>query len=260
MEENIITPSDFSQSNIIFGYFNANGEFHKLENKEELKNEKIENHYKIHIGYKHNDQIKHLKLTYDYSNIKWKDLPKGIITYNDFFDKNSKTPKIDLTMKFEETYTEDFLEMLDSIRITCKKFMEIYYPKTKYKCCIKNVYTHKMNNIYYINNIKFKKSFLTDDENSYKSKIYIKKRINNELKDELITNYETLLKKYYRTISVIHLYGLYIKVENNIVNITQNLYLEKALLYKDSSLFAKPKNDEKSGIDTIMLHDDDYEI
>lgn len=259
MEKQVVTPSDFEQSNITFGYFNVNGEFHELENKKDFKQEKIENHYKIHIGYKHN-KIKHLKLTYDYSNINWKSLPKGIVTYNDFFDKNSKILKLDLTMNYEETYTEEFIEMLDSIRIICRKFMEKYYPKTKYKCCIKNVYTHKMNNIYYINNIKFKKSFSVDDENPYKSKIYMKTRVNNELTDELITNYEPLLKKYYRTITVIHLYGLYIKVENNIVNITQILYLEKVLFYKDKSLFTNPSNEEKSGINTTILHDDDYEI
>lgn len=256
----IITPSEFDPSKLNLGYFNANGEFHKLEDKEQLRKTTRDNHYKIHIGYSHNSDFNHFLFTYDI-NINWKKLPKGVINYNNFFDKSSKTPKLDLLMDTKETYVDDFIDMLNSIKIICKKFIEVHYPKKeKYIFTIKNLYNPKMeNNICYLNNIKFKKSFQSDDENTYKSKIYLKKRINGELIDELITDYEELLMKYYRVIPIIHLYGLYLKVDNNTIYVTQELFLEEIVLYKDETLSVKPKSVIKSNINTILLDDHDYE-
>ena len=34
-------------------------------------------------------------------------IPKGVINYNNFFDKSSKTPKLDLLMDTKETYVDD---------------------------------------------------------------------------------------------------------------------------------------------------------
>lgn len=257
INKNILTPSEFNTNNLDFGYFDANGEFYKLKDNESLNQGKIENHYKIHIGYKTDNKIKHLLFTYDVSNIKWNKLPKGIINYNNFFDKSSKVPKLDLLTNSEEPYIDDFIDMLNSIKIMCKKFVEIHYPKKKqYKFIIKNVYNQKLeNNICYINNIKFKKSFKPDNENTYKSKIYLKKRVNGELIDELITDYDSLLMKYFRVVPIIHLYGLYLKVDDNTVYVTQELFLEEILLYNDNTFI---KSKPISNINTIMLNDNDY--
>jgi hypothetical protein len=212
--------------------------------------------------YKNYNEIKHFFFTYDISNIKWTKLPKGVINYNNYFDKSSKTPKLDLLMNVEETYVDNFIDMINSIKIICKKFIEIHYPKKKqYVFIIKNVYNQKMeNNLCYINNIKFKKMFQQNNENTYKSKNYLKKRINGELIDEPTTDYESLLMKYYRVVPIIHLYGLYLKVDNNIIYVTQELFLEEILLYKDDTLYVKPKSIMKSNVNTIMLNDNDYEI
>jgi hypothetical protein len=115
------------------------------------------------------------------------------------------------------------------------------------------------NNTCYVNNIKFKKSFQTDSDNTYKSKIYMKKRINGILTDELITDYEPLLTKYYRVVPIMHLYGLYIKIDDNTINVTQEIFLEEVILYKDETLNIKSKSVFQSSVNTNMLDDNDYE-
>jgi hypothetical protein len=126
----IVTPSEFNTEKLSLGYFNANGVFYELKSKDELKQTIRENHYKVHIGYLHNDEVKHFLFTYDV-DINWKELPKGVINYNNFFNKDSKAPKLDLLMDTKKTYIDDFIDMLNSIKIECKKIMEVYIQKKK---------------------------------------------------------------------------------------------------------------------------------
>lgn len=251
MNEYFITPKDFDESNINFGYYNNKGELQSID-----KNVNLENNNKLYIGYLNNGVFKPLKFSYDYNNLSWKDLSKCKISYNNFFDVNSKIPKINLIMDFDKVYVQNFKQMLDKIKICSNFFIRNLIKNKKYT--ILNVYTvdSKNNNILYINNIRFKQSFKNTDIS--KTKVFFKKPVNGEITDELITDYEDIVNKFYKIIPVLHLSALYIKVKDDKITISQDIFLEEAVIYKDSDSIKKPVIENKTIINTSNLNEDDY--
>jgi hypothetical protein len=251
MNEHFIIPENFNESDIKFGYYNNKGELQPID-----KDTIIENNCKLYIGYLNNGIFKPLKFSYNHNNLSWRELAKCKVFYNNYFDINSKNLKLNLIMDGDKNYVKDFKNMLDKIKI-CSNFFIGNLIKNK-KFTVTDTYTVdiKKGNTVYLNNIRFKQSFKNTDIS--KTTIFLKKPVNGEIIDELITDYEDIVNKFYHIIPVLHLSALYIKFTDNKISISQDVFLEEAVIYKNKPVIKKTEIKPITIINTSNLNEDDY--
>src|ERR1700730_2236529 len=254
IENDIVTPSTFNELCINFGFYNDKGSFQPFDFKSQLKN-------KIYINYYSNGKLKPFKFTYDYKNLSWDTLMKGIVSRHNYFNSSNTYLRMDFIIEIDKSYLNDLKIMLEKIQDKCKTFIAIYYQSDKLEDYIMTNICNcdrKNSNIVYFNNIKFKYIFgKRNDNNSYKTKIFMKTIKDGSLINELITEFDEILKKHYFTIPVIQLSNVYTKIVDKKIYITCEFFLEESILYKNN-VFVEKKEYTETDIDTSTINENTY--
>jgi nitrogen regulatory protein PII len=216
--------TEFDIDNLLIGYYEQ-GVFKKLQKTQMLK--KINgNNYNVNIAYNINNNINKLLFTLGEHDIKWNLLTTAYIKTNIFTDELKMDIIINDNINIVVNTFDDIQNTIKTIIRNNNTFNK------KYNVNIKSVYTISEQKKY-INNVRFNYYF-NNNNKKLATKIILKKVKDNKIIDEIIkeSNINKIVNKKYHILPVLHFSSLFIKVDNNEINIYPQLYIKQIILYK----------------------------
>lgn len=191
------------------------------------------NTYKVNVSYCYEPGLyKPFIFTLGENNVPWYKLTQGYINENKFIRCNSKEIKLDIIINDNKHNLDNFTNMVNKIKQNIQLFVENYVNiNQEYNIKIKGIINNG-----YINNIRFKYNYKNLDEKIFKTKILLKINKGNEIITEEIKNHDRIINKKYHILPVLHLSSLFIKIDNNIINVYPQIYIEQLTLYGKNQL------------------------